>query len=606
MGLVATVQNDLGSAGVTWNASGAGCSGTACGTFVNVTATSATYVAPLAAGIYAVTATSVADASKGAAATLAVTDLQGVFTYHNDVSRDGANTQEYALTPSLLTPTTFGKLFSCAADGAIYAQPLWIPHVTINGAVHNVVVVATQHDSAYAFDADANPCTVLWHVNLLDAAHGGTAGETPVPSGATAGLVGSGYGDISPEAGVTGTPVIDPGSNTVYVVSKSVNASTQFFQRLHALDLTTGAERLTPQSIDSSISVPGTGDGSVNGRVAFDPRNQNQRPGLVLSGGIVYVSWSSHEDRDPYHGWVIGFSAATLAPVPNAVFNTTPNRVGTLSYSRGGIWMGGGAPAVDASGNLYFITGNGTFDANTGGSNYGDSVVKLGTAGGLAVSDYFTPLDEASLDANDTDFGSGAAAILVDQPAAPVPHLLIGGGKEGNLFLLNRDNLGKFNSTANKVVQTVNLSNSIFATPVFWQNNLFVAGVGPLKQFAFNPATGTFNGAPSSQSATSYGFPGATPSLSSAGALNGIVWALDNSQYCTPQSPGCGPAVLHAYDATNLAKELWNSAQLAANQAGRAVKFTVPTVANGKVYVGTRGNDATVLGELEVYGLLPN
>jgi len=606
LGLVATVQNDVGNAGVTWTSAGTGCSGTACGTFTNVTATSATYLAPPTAGIYTVTATSVADVTKSAAATLAVTDLPGVLTYHNDLSRDGANTNEYALTPSLVATNTFGKLFSCPADGAIYAQPLWVPNVSINGAVHNVVVVATQHDSAYAFDADASPCTLLWHVNLLDSVHGGTPGETPVPSGATGGLVGSGYGDISPEVGVTGTPVIDPSSNTFYVVSKSVNPSTQFFQRLHALDLTTGNERLTPKSIDGSISVPGTGDGSVNGQIAFDPRNANQRPGLVLSGGIVYVSWSSHEDHDPYHGWVIGFSAATITPVTNAVFNSTPNQVGTLSYSRGGIWMGGGAPAVDASGNLFFITGNGTFDANAGGSNYGDSVVKLGTASGLAVSDYFTPLDEATLDANDTDFGSGAATILIDQPSAPVPHLLIGGGKQGYLFLLNRDNLGKFNSTTNNVVQTVSLGNSIFATPVFWQNSLYVAGVGPLKQFAFNSTTGNFNGAPSSQSATSYGFPGATPSLSSAGSLNGIIWALDNSQYCTPQSPGCGPTVLHAYDATDLANELWNSAQAAANQAGHAVKFTVPTIANGKVYIGTRGNDTAVLGELEVYGLLPN
>jgi hypothetical protein len=605
LGLVATVQNDARKEGVTWTSSGATCSGTACGTFTKVTTTSATYVAPATAGIYTVTATSVSDLTKNAATTFAVTDLQGVFTYHNDLSRDGVNTQEYALAPALLTANTFGKLFSCPADGAIYAQPLWVPRVSINGAVHNVVVVVTQNDSAYAFDADASPCTQLWHVNLLDAAHGGTAGETPVPSG-SGGLVGSGYGDISPEVGVTGTPVIDASSNTVYLVSKSVNASTQFFQRLHALDLTTGNERVTPESIDSSISVPGTGDGSVNGVVAFDPRNENQRPGLVLSNGIVYVSWASHEDHDPYHGWVIGFSAATLAPVPNAVFNATPNLVGTLSYSRGGIWMGGGAPAVDASGNLYFITGNGTFDANAGGSNYGDSVVKLGTTSGLSVLDYFTPLDEATLDANDTDFGSGAATILIDQPTAPVPHLLIGGGKEGNLFLLNRDNLGKFSSTTNNVVETVNLSNPIFATPVFWQNSLYVAGIGALKQFAFNSTTGTFGGAPSSQSPSSYGFPGATPSLSSAGALNGIVWALDNSQYCTPQSPGCGPAVLHAYDATNVGKELWNSAQSAANQAGDAVKFTVPTVANGKVYVGTRGNNTTVLGELEVYGLLPN
>ena len=609
LSLTASVLNDIGAAGVTWSASGVTCSGASCGSFINVTSTSATYVAPSTAGIYSITATSVADVTRSASNSIGVTDLTGVLTYHNNVSRDGTNTHEFALITANVNQSTFGKLFSCHTDGAIYAQPLWIPNLTVTGTPHNVIIVATQHESIYAFDADAAPCTTLWHVSLIDSAHGGASGETSVPSSGTGALVGSGYGDISPEVGITGTPVIDPTTSTLYVVSKSVNSSQQFFQRLHAIDITTGSERIAlPQSIDSSISVPGTGAGSVSGRVAFDPRNESQRPGLVLSNGVVYVAWASHEDHDPYHGWVIGFSASTLLPVANAVFNSTPNQVGMLSYSRGGIWMGGGAPAVDSSGNLFLITGNGTFDANTGGSNYGDSVIKLGTSSGLSVADYFTPLDQASLDANDTDFGSGAATVLVDQPSGPVAHLLIGGGKQGNLFLLNRDNLGKFSGSANNVVQAINLGNSIFATPVFWQNNLYVAGVGALKQFTFNTSIGKFNGAPFSQSATSYGFPGATPSLSSSGATNAIIWALDSTLYCTPQSPGCGATVLHAYDATNLATELWNSSQASANrdQAGHAVKFTVPTVANGKVYVGTRGNDSTVLGELEVYGLLPN
>lgn len=606
--VTATVQNDISAAGVTWSASGTSCSGTACGSFANVTSTSATYVAPSTSGVYSITATSVADVTKSASNSIGVTDLSGVLTYHNNLSRDGTNGREFALTTSNVTVSTFGKLFSCQADGAIYAQPLWVPNLTVAGSSHNVIIVATQHESLYAFDADAAPCKILWHVNLIDSAHGGTSGETSVPSAGAGALVGNGFGDISPEVGITGTPVIDPTTNTLYVVSKSVNTSAQFFQRLHAIDLTTGSERVAPRSIDSSISVPGTGDGSVAGRVPFDPRNECQRPGLVLSNAVVYVAWASHEDRDPYHGWVIGFSTSTLVPVQNGVFNSTPNRVGTLSYSRGGIWMGGGAPAVDSAGNLFFITGNGTFDANSGGSNYGDTVVKLNTANGLSVADYFTPLDQASLDANDTDFGSGAATILVDQLSGPVTHLVIGGGKQGNLFLLNRDNMGKFSSSANNVIQTISLGNPIFATPVFWQNNLYVAGIGSLKQFTFNGATGKFNGAPLSQSSTSYRFPGATPSLSSNGAANGIIWALDNGLYCTQQSPGCGAAILHAYDASNLSTELWNSSQAAANRdmAGHAVKFTVPTVANGKVYFGTRGNDSSVLGELEVYGLLPN
>jgi hypothetical protein len=613
--VTATLQNDVNNKGVTWSASGSSCSGTACGTFTNITATSATYVAPTVAGIYSITATSVADVTKSSSNTIGVSDLSGVLTYHNNLSRDGTNTHEFALTTSLVTTATFGKLFSCQTDGAIYAQPLWVPQLTVAGARHNVILVATQHESLYAFDADAYPCVTLWHASLIDSAHGGTTGETSVPSAGTGALVGSGYGDIAPEVGVTGTPVIDPTTNTLYVVSKSVNASTQFFQRLHAIDITTGNERVTPHSIDSTVTVPGNAPDSVNGQVPFNPRTAHQRPGLVLSNTVVYVAWASHEDTDPYHGWLMGFNASTLAPIANAVFNSTPNTVGTATYARGGIWMGGGAPAVDSSGYLYCITGNGTFNASSGGPNYGDSVMKLSTASGLSVADYFTPLDQASLDANDTDFGSGAATVLVDQPSGPTPHLVIGGGKEGNLFLMNRDNLGKFNSSSNKVVETVNLGNSIFATPVFWQNNLYVAGVGPLKMFVFNPSTEQFAGAPYSQSATSYGFPGATPSLSANGTTNAILWALENTNYCTPQSPGCGATILHAYDATNLATELWNSSQAAGSRdlAGNAVKFTVPTVANGKVYVGTRGNNTggtdsstTVPGELEVYGLIPN
>jgi hypothetical protein len=560
------------------------------------------YTPPSAAGTHTITATSAADVTKSASALVAVTDLAGVLTYHNDLSRDGVNIQEYALNTLTVSTATFGKLFSCLVDGAVYAQPMWIPGLTVNGAKHNVIIAATQHESVYAFDADASPCVTLWHSNLIDASHGGTAGESSVPSGATGNLVGSGYGDISPEVGITGTPVIDPGTNTLYVVSKSVNASgLAFFQRLHALDLATGNEKFGgPANIDGSISVPGTGSGSAGGKVPFDPRNEHQRAGLVLSNGVVYATWASHEDHDPYHGWIIGFNASTLTAAPNAVFNSTPNQVGSASYSRGGIWMAGGAPAADATGNLYFITGNGTFDANTGGSNYGDSFVKLSTSNGLTVSDWFTPADQASLDANDTDYGSGGAAILVDQTTGPIPHLAIGGGKEGNLFLLNRDNMGHYNS-GNPVVQIVNFGSSIFATAAFWQNTLFLAGTGPLKAYPFDPVRGQFSGANSSQSTIWFNFPGATPSVSSSGAANGIVWAIDTHLYCTPQSTGCGPAVLHAYDARNLGTELWNSAQASANrdQAGNAVKFAVPTVANGKVYIGTRT-------ELTVYGLLPN
>jgi len=586
---------------------------------VGTIATNGTYTPPPTAGTHTISATSVADVNKSASASIAVTDLTGVTTYHNDLSRDGANTHEFALTPSTVTSATFGKLFSCPVDGAIYAQPLWVPNLTVNTAKHNVIIVATQHNSVYAFDADTSPCVTLWQAKLTDGTHGGTAAETSVPSGPTGNLVGNGFGDITPEVGVTGTPVIDLAAKILYVVSKSVNGSSQFFQRLHALDLTTGNEKLNGNApVLISASVPGDGDGSSNGNVAFDPRNENQRAGLALVNGVVYISWASHEDHDPYHGWIIGYSAATLAPAPGAVFNTTPNHVGTVSYSRGGIWMGGGAPAADSSNNLYFITGNGTYD---GIANFGDSIMRLGTSGGLSTSnaDWFTPNNQASLDANDTDMGSGGAVVLIDLPApAPVPHLLIGGGKEGTLYLLDRTNLGHFTPNNGGTVQFFPASTAIFATPAFWQNKLYYAADGDrLKAFTLDPAqalfTPTAGPSPSSESSNVFGFPGATPSISSNAATSGVVWAIDSSQFCTNQSRACGPAVLHAYDAATLTNELWKSSLAAANrdQAGNAVKFTVPTIANGKVYIGTRGNDtgagtSTVLGELDVYGLKPN
>jgi uncharacterized repeat protein (TIGR01451 family) len=561
------------------------------------------YTPPPTGAAHTVTARSQADTTKTASANLGVTDLPGVFTYHNNLSRDGTNVQEYALTAANVNTSTFGKLFSCAVDGAVYAQPLWAGNLTIGSAKHNVIYVATQHESLYAFDADSNasPCVPLWHANLIDAAHGGTAGETSVPSGHIGGLVGNGYGDIEAEVGITGTPVIDPSTNTLYVVSKSVNASTQFFQRLHALDLATGNEKLNSnEPVLISASVPGNGDGSSGGTVAFDTRNQHQRPGLALVNGVIYVAWASHEDHDPYHGWVIGYNASTVAQVPGAVFNTTPNHVGTVSYSRGGIWMGGGAPAADASYNLYFITGNGTYD---GLNNFGDSILRLSTSSGLSAMDWFTPNDQAMLDQNDTDLGSGASTILVDLPSAPVHQLLIGGGKEGTLYLLDRTKLGHFTPTNSGVVQSFPASNGIFATPAFWQNNLYYAADGDtLKMFTLDPVLGLFTpiAGPSatSHSSNSFGFPGSTPSVSASGVANGIVWALDNSQYGFPAGTN-GPAVLHAYDATNLTGELWNSNQETGNGAGNAVKFTVPTVANGKVYIGTRT-------ELDVYGLKPN
>jgi hypothetical protein len=591
----ATVLNDIGAAGVSWTV-------TSGGALNGQTATTASF-SSASAGVYTITATSIVDNTQSASATIGVTDLAGVFTYHNNLSRDGSNLSEYALTTSNVTLTTFGKLFSCTVDGAIYTQPLWVANLTIGSAKHNVVFVATQHESLYAFDADANSCVTLWHVNLIDTNHGGTAGETSVPSGPTGYLVGDGNGSIMPEVGVTGTPVIDPSTNTLYVVSKSViPANPTFFQRLHAIDVLTGNEK-TGSPVTIAGTYPGTGDG--NSTTTFVARQQNQRSGLALVNGVVYIAWASHDDYAPYYGWVIGYNAASLTQT--AVLNVTPN----VGY--GGIWMGGGAPAADTSNNLYLITGNGTFDANSStapNNDYGDSFLKL--TSGLSVSQYFSPSDQANDEAGDLDFGSGGAAILVDQPSSPVSHLVIGGGKDGYLYLLNRDAMGGLGDSS--AWQRLYFGNGIFATGAFWNGRYYLAGVnGPLQSYTFNTVTGMFDLSSVPQSSDIFGFPGSTPSVSSSGTVNGIVWALDNVYYCTTQSPGCGSAVLHAYDATNIAAELWNSSQGIGNAAGIAVKFNVPTVANGKVYIGTRGNNtggvassSTIPGELDVYGLLPN
>ncbi|HEY2859764.1 MAG TPA: Ig domain-containing protein [Terracidiphilus sp.] len=593
---------------IAWSASGSGCAGATCGTLSGTSDAALTYTAPPAAGTYTFTATSVEDPTKSASLAITVTDLAGVTTWHNDQARDGANTQEYALTPATVSSAKFGKLFSCPVDGAIYAQPLWMPQLSIGSAKYNVVFVATQHDSLYAFAAEAasgGTCKQLWHVNLIDGPHGGSAGETSVISAGTNTMVGSGFGDIAPEVGVTGTPVIDPSTNTLYVVSKSVIPSSMtFFQRLHAIDLLTGKEKFAgPKTIAGTY--PGSGDGGKT--TTFVPRQQNQRAGLALANGIVYIAWSSHEDNYPYYGWVMGYNAQTLAQL--SAFNDTPD------FLWGGIWMGGAAPSIDSTGNLFLITGNGTFNADSPTSpnhDYGDSLLKLTPA--LAVAQYFTPSDQASDQQNDADFGSGGTAILVDLPknGSNPTHLVIGGGKDGSLYLLNGDQLG--GSGDSHAWQQFNMGTSVFSTGAFWNSTYYIAGVGgPLTAFSLNASTAKMNPTASSASSNGFGFPGSTPAISASGNSNGILWAMDNGLYCTPQSQGCAAAVLHAYDASNVAKELWNSSQTSKDSAGFAVKFTVPTIANGRVYVGTRGNNAgsddtstSTPGELDVYGLQPN
>ena len=600
---VTPTTND--SAGVTWSAAGPGCSDNACGSFttpVGLSGAAVTYTAPNTAGTYTITATSVTDKTVSVTASVAVTDLSGVVTYHNNPARTGVNTQEYALTPSNVTASTFGKLFSCAVDGAIYAQPLWVPNLTIASVKHNVVFVATQNDSLYAFDADASgtPCTPLWHANLLDTAHGGLAGEAPVPTSGSGHLVGVGLGDIAPVVGVLGTPVIDPTTKTLYLVSKSViSSSLSFYQRLHAIDLTTGQEKFSgPVTI--AATYPGYGDGGTT--TTFSARQENQRPGLVLSNGVVYIAWAAHEDQVPFYGWVIGYNAGNLSQV--SVFNVAPNT------DEGGIWMSGGAPAVDTSGNLYLTTGNSVFDATNApplNNDYGDSFLELDSQ--LKLKQYFTPSDEQSDYLNDNDFGAGGAVVLIDLPpnGSNPTHLILGGGKDGTLYVLNRDKMGGVGDT--NAWQKLDLGHGLFATGAFWNSKFYVAALkGNLQAFSLSPSTAQLTPVATATS-TTFGFPGATPSISSMpDNSNGIVWALDTSLHCTNPGNKCGPTVLHAYDADDLSNELWNSSQGSGNAAGSAVKFTVPTVANGKVYVGTGPpNDTSMTpSELDVYGLLPN
>jgi hypothetical protein len=557
------------------------------------------YTAGTAVGAHTVVATSSADSTQTASATVAVTDLAGVFTYHNNLARDGTNTHEYALNTGNVTAAGFGKRATCAVDGAIYTQPLWVANVTVNGTKHNVVYVATQHDSLYAFDADASPCVKLWSVSLIDTAHGGSTGETSVPFSS----VGIPLGDIAPEIGVTGTPVIDPGSGILYLVSKSVDAAQiNYFQRLHAIDVATGNEKSgAPATIAGTYA--GTGDGGTT--VAFNTHQQLQRAGLALMNGIVYIAWSAHEDAAPWYGWVMGYQYNGTSLVQKSVLNVTPNT------QKGGIWMGGAAPAADSNNNLYVLTGNGEFDADNSGApnnDYADSLLRLTPE--LQVSQYFTPSDQSTDNQLDKDFGSGGVAVLADWPAGnAITHVLICGGKDGTLYVINRDLLGGLGDAG--AVQPVAVGHGIFATGAFWNSTFYIgASSGPVTAYTMNPANAQLSVASSSTQV--FGFPGVTPSISSAAAQNGLLWALDTGSYCTHSSKSCGPVVLHAFDAANMATELWNSALNPADAAGYAVKFSVPTVANGKVYVGTRGNNiggadasTSVPGELDIYGLRP-
>ncbi len=527
-----------------------------------------------------------------------------VWTYHFDNQRTGLNTNETILNPTNVNSTTFGKLFSYAVDGYVYAQPLYVPGVNIQGrGIHNTLFIATEHNTVYAFDADSAGASagLLWKTNL------GTSAVTTIPLVYTNRNFGTRYNnnaytDIEPEVGITGTPVIDTNSGTLYVnVFTGVTAFgiTNYSHHLHALNITNGAEQ--PYSpVLVAASVPGTGVDSVGGRVTFNAKQQNQRCGLTLVGGMLYLAFTSYADTDPFHGWVIGYNATNLLQLTNYVFNTTPNSTKATfgaNAGEGGIWMGGNGLAVDQNTNIYFEIGNGSFSAtnNSGKIDYGDSFIRLSTTNGLAVADYFTPWNQFSLQAGDTDLGSGGLFLLPDQPGS-FPHELLGAGKQGQIYVLNRDQMTKDNNHFDPtnvydfVVQT-NLGKikASFGTAACFNGRIYYAGNGDnLKSLVLT--NGQLSGIGYLTNTTrTFAFPGATPVVSSSGTNNGIVWALAMG----------APQVLLACNATNLTPELYNSGQAAGtrDQLANGTKFAAPVVADGKVFAGG-SNSVSVFGLL--------
>ncbi len=508
-------------------------------------------------------------------------NVQGIYTHHYDNLRTGQNTAETILTPANVNKATFGKKFALPVDGWIHAQPLYVANVTVGGAAHNVVYVATEHDSVYAFDADGRVTAPLWQASFINPG----AGITTVPS---SDVGNSAIGQ--PEFGIMATPVIDPVAGTIFVLARSKENGV-YFQRLHALDITSGLER-SGSPVTIQVSVTGTGLGSIGSQLAYDPLRQNARPGMLLSNGIVYFAAASLEDIDPYHGWIVGYNSQTLALA--GVFNSTPN--GT----RGGIWQSGSGIAADSLGNLYVQTGNGSFDATQGGQDYSDSIVKVQqtsagpNGGGLNLVDSFTPYNQAALSAGNLDLASGGVLLLPDQPGAH-PHELIGGGKQGTLYVVDRDAMGGFNASGDtQIVQalqgalpatTQTVDAGLWSTPTYWNNRVYFTGRRDVIKL-FTLQNGQLVG-PVSEGKTAMTFMSSV--VSSNGTSNGILWVLQND---------AGNA-LHAFDTDDLTREYYNTNQSGTRDVpGGTTRFSVPLVVNGSVYVGTQI-------ELDVYGLFP-
>jgi hypothetical protein len=503
-----------------------------------------------------------------------------VLTYHNDNFRTGQNTNEAILSPANVNSNTFAKLFTYNVDGYVYAQPLYVSGVLVPGqGIHNLLFVATEHNSVYALEADSQQWFtngVLWRVNL------GSAAITPTNAFGNR-YNGGLYTDITNEVGITGTPVIDLQRGTLFVDAFTREASG-YIHRLHALNITNGVEQANSPVIIAA-SIPGTAVDSVGGVINFSSIQQIQRSALTLAGGTLYVAYSGYADTDPFHGWLLGYDEASLQIRPGYIFNTTPNA--TTNYgahaAEAGIWMGGGGICVDANTNLFFLTGNGTFTATngSGGTEYGDCIMHLSTTNGLRVADYFTPWEQATLAANDTDLGSGALMLVPDLPGTNA-HLLVAGGKSGKFYVVSRDQLTTNNTHYNAtgsydaVLQTfTNLPGRFMTGPAYFNGNVYYSSWND-KMKCYAISNGVLVRNPTSTGPRTFAFPGCTPVVSSQGTNNGIVWSLAIAT----------PPVLTAYNAMNVTTEIYNSSQAAGNRdtLTNGVKFASPMVANGKVY----------------------